>query len=368
MRVLIVDDSVVYRSQIKAALTNQSGIEVVGAASNGKIALEMLDQKPVDVMTLDMEMPVMNGIETLKALRAKGSKVKVIVFSSATRSGSEATLEALSNGAKDFIAKPDGSAVISGGAEELIRKDLLPKIRQFASSLANQSSAAPQPVMPAFARAEPVSLTSTAVSSQGLATYTKKDLATFIPSAIVIASSTGGPAAHDMIFKGLSGKLRCPVFIAQHMQPVFTTSFAKRLGSHAGLPSKEAKHGEVVANEIYVAPGDYHLSLGLANGKLTTLLDQGPQRNSVRPAADFLFETAAQIFGPKTMGIVLTGMGEDGLAGCKAVKAAGGGVMIQNQESCVVFGMPGAVHAAGAFDGQGDLTAIQTLLARMAFE
>lgn len=364
MRVLIVDDSVVYRSQIKAALANQSGIEVVGAASNGKIALEMLDQKPVDVMTLDMEMPVMNGIETLKALRAKGSRVKVIVFSSSTRSGSEATLEALSNGAKDFIAKPDGSSAISEAAEDLIRKDLLPKIRQFASSIASDSQASR--VMTPAAIVTPTPLTQSSIAAPS--TYTRKELSTFMPSAVVIASSTGGPAAHDAIFKGLSGKLRCPIFIAQHMPPVFTTSFAKRIGSHTNLPSKEAKHGEVVANEIYVAPGDYHLSLGLVNGKLTTLLDQGPQRNSVRPAADFLFETAAQIFGPKTMGIVLTGMGEDGLAGCRAVKAANGGVMIQNQESCVVFGMPGAVHAAGAFDGQGDLSAIQALLARMAFE
>lgn len=364
MKVLIVDDSVVYRSQIKAALAGQSGIEVVGAASNGKIALEMLEQKEVDVMTLDMEMPVMNGLETLRALRARGSKVKVIVFSSSTRSGSEATLDALGAGAKDFVAKPDGSATIGGGAEELIRKDLLPKLRQFlnAPSAGRLAPKVDAPVSPVVAA--PIF----GGTPAGPVSYPKKDLATFIPSVIVIASSTGGPAAHDAIFKGLSGKLRCPILIAQHMPPVFTTSFAKRLGAHANIPSKEAKHGEVLANEIYVAPGDYHLSLALVNGKITTLLDQGPQRNSVRPAADFLFETAAQIFGSKVMGIVLTGMGEDGLAGSKAVKSASGGILIQNQESCVVFGMPGAVHAAGAFDAQGDLEAIQKILARMAFE
>lgn len=189
-----------------------------------------------------------------------------------------------------------------------------------------------------------------------------------MPSAIVIASSTGGPAAHDTIFKGLKGKLRCPIFIAQHMPPVFTTSFAKRIGGHAQLPSKEAKHFEVVANEIYVAPGDYHMSLDLVNGQIMTRLDQGPQRNSVRPAADFLFESATKVYGSKLMGLVLTGMGEDGLDGARAIKTAGGGLMIQNQESCVVFGMPGAVHAAGAFDAQGDLMAIQSMLQRMAFE
>lgn len=353
MKVLIVDDSVVFRSKIKSALSGADGIEVVGSASNGKIALEMLDQKEVDVMTLDMEMPVLNGIETLKALREKNSKVKVIVFSSQTQSGSEATLEALHNGAKDFVAKPTGSGEFTQSAEDLIRKDLLPKLRQFdrPSAPAAPSRLVVTPTSPA-PRPTPGS-------------FGRKELSSFIPSAVVIASSTGGPSAHDAIFKGIQGKLRCPIFIAQHMPPVFTTSFAKRIGNHSGLPSKEAKHLEIVQNEIYIAPGDFHMSLGQVNGQIVTKLDQGPQRNSVRPAADFLFETAAQIFGPKTMGIVLTGMGEDGLDGSIAVKNAGGGIMIQNQESCVVFGMPGAVHAAKAFDGEGDLLAIQKLLSRM---
>lgn len=370
MKVLIVDDSVVYRSKIKAALSGADGIEVVGSASNGKIALELLEQKDVDLMTLDMEMPVMNGLETLKALRERGSKVKVIVFSSSTRSGSEATLDALSAGAKDFVAKPTGSGDFTDSAEELIRKDLLPKLRQFMntspSTLRSMSTQAPIDVRP------PVQLAPT--SAHGSQTvvprspYPKKELTSFMPSIVVIASSTGGPSAHDAIFKGLSGKLRCPILIAQHMPPVFTTSFAKRIGSHGGLPSKEAKHLETLANEIYVAPGDYHMSLDMVAGQIKTRLDQGPQRNSVRPAADFLFESAAKLFGPKVMGLVLTGMGEDGLAGAIAVKTAGGGMMIQNQESCVVFGMPGAVFNAGAFDTQGDLTSIQKLLSRMVFE
>ncbi|RYZ72312.1 MAG: response regulator, partial [Proteobacteria bacterium] len=208
MKVLIVDDSVVYRSQIKAALANQTGIEIVGAASNGKIALEMLEQKEVDVMTLDMEMPVMNGLETLRALRDRGSKVKVIVFSSSTRSGSEATLDALGAGAKDFVAKPDGSATIGGGAEELIRKDLLPKLRQFVNAPAPGRLAPRVDISPAPVVAAPSAFQA---PSQTLVNYSKKDLATFMPSVIVIASSTGGPAAHDAIFKGLSGKLRCPI-------------------------------------------------------------------------------------------------------------------------------------------------------------
>lgn len=351
MNVLIVDDSVVYRSKIKAALNGIEGIEVVGAASNGKIALEMIEQKQVDVMTLDMEMPVLNGLETLRALRERGSKVKVIVFSSSTRSGSEATLDALSAGAKDFVAKPSGSGDFTTAAEDLIRADLLPKLKQFMTRTPMQSQ-------PRIFQADPVAKTA----------YPRKELISFSPSAVVIASSTGGPAAHDVLFKGLSGKLRCPVFIAQHMPPVFTASFAKRIASHSGLPCKEAQHLDVVKNEIYVAPGDYHLSLGLTDGRLTTLLDQSPQRNSVRPAADYLFESAAKIFGQKTMGIVLTGMGEDGLDGSRAVKDAGGGIMIQNRASCVVFGMPGAVFSAGAFDEQGDLEAIQSLFARMVFE
>jgi two-component system chemotaxis response regulator CheB len=350
MKVLIVDDSLAYRSKIRAALSAVPWIEVVGSASNGKIALEMIEQKGVDLATLDMEMPVLDGISTLKALRQNNRRTKVIVFSSSTTRGSEATLDALAAGADDFVAKPASVAEGTISPEEIIRRDLLPKIEQFVGTRAESLL----PATPREVRQE--------------SAYLSKDLDTFIPSAIVIASSTGGPTAHDKIFGAMGGALRCPILIAQHMPPVFTAAFAKRLSEQSGLPCKEGVHGELVKEQVYVAPGDYHMTVKADPAGARIQLDKQPLRNSVRPAADFLFESAVKVYGAKCMGFVLTGMGEDGLAGAKALKAAGAGIMIQNQESCVVFGMPGAVFAAGALDAQGNLEEIRLRIKRMALK
>ncbi len=355
MRVLIVDDSVVYRSQIRAALEGEPLIEVVGVASNGKIALEMLEQKSVDVVTLDMEMPVLNGLETLKEIRAKNHNVKVIVFSSLTVRGSEAALDALTHGAQDFVTKPTGAEGSMSDAAAGIKRSLVPKILQF---LVNKESVA------APSRPAPVKDPIHQLPQQ----FLRKELATFHPSAVVIASSTGGPSAHEELFSALHGELRCPIFIAQHMPPVFTATFAKRIQQISGIPCAEGIQGEVVQNKIYVAPGDYHMTLGQVNGAITIQLDKKPQRNSVRPAADFLFESAAALYRGKCMSVVLTGMGEDGLDGARAVKAQGGGVMIQSEASCVVFGMPGAVWRAGLQDGVGALPEIHVALARMVLK
>lgn len=346
MNVLIVDDSAVYRAKIRSALAGVPWLNIVGSASNGQVALDLLDQHKVDLMTLDMEMPIMGGLETLRKLKERGSRTKVIVLSSSTRSGSESTMEALASGANDFMAKPTGEAG-TVDPEQLIRTDLLPKIRQFL-----RLDTVPH-------------VPSTAKRNES---WRPKDLQTFIPSVVVIASSTGGPSAHDLIFRGLKGVLRCPVLIAQHMPPVFTTALANRISNYNGLPCREGVHGEPLQNRIYVAPGDYHMTVANIQGQASIQLDQGPTRGSVRPAADNLFESVAQVFGAKCMGVVLTGMGEDGLAGSKAIKTNGGGIMIQSQESCVVFGMPGAVSAAGCFDGVGSPEEIYKLLARMVLK
>jgi two-component system chemotaxis response regulator CheB len=266
--------------------------------------------------------------------------------------GSEATLDALASGADDFVAKP----AWPGGAsspEDAIGRELLPKIRQFFREDSLASAPAVERMVPA-----------PAARSKLLG----KDLETFRPAALVIASSTGGPAAHDTIFRGMSGKLGRPIFIAQHMPPVFTTSFAKRIADISGLPCKEAVSGETVQNEIYVAPGDYHLTLAREGDRVVTRLDKESPRNSVRPAADSLFESASAIYGSRCMGFVLTGMGEDGLAGARQIKANGGGIMIQSEQSCVVFGMPGAVCAAGLYDAVGSLERVRTLIARMVLQ
>jgi len=341
VKVLIVDDSLAYQSKIKAALSSVPWLQVVATAHNGQEALQILDKQAIDLITLDMEMPILSGIDTLKKIRERQTRPKVIVFSSSTRQGSEKTLEALSLGANDFVAKP----VMTGATktpEQIIRDDLLPKIQQFL----------------------PISQRSQARRD----TFPAKHIETFIPSIIVLASSTGGPAAHDIIFRDLRGELRCPILIAQHMPPIFTETFAKRLSSYNNLPCFEAKDGEILKNQIYVAPGDFHMMLRKEVGITKIQLNKNATRNSVRPAADFLFESAAELYGPKCMGFVLTGMGEDARDGARAIKQHSGGIMIQNQESCVVFGMPGAVCSAGFFDSIGSLEDIKRQLYRMVLK
>lgn len=351
LRVLIVDDSVLFRSQIKAALQESPAIEVAGVANNGKIALEKLAQGSVDLVTLDMEMPEMGGLEALKAIRKAKYPVRVIIFSSRTTRGSEAALDALSAGADDFVAKPAAEAGINlQSAADRIRSELLPKIMQFMTAPPMMRAPAP----PGLASASPAP------------TFSRRDLGTFLPSCVVIGSSTGGPPALEHCLVGISPSPRIPIFIAQHMPPVFTASLAKRLQDSTGARAGEGLADELVSpGRIYVAPGDYHMTLKKTGNDVRIQIDQGPQRNSVRPAVDNLFEAAARVYGSRCLGVVLTGMGEDGRIGCRAIKEAGGGVMIQDKASCVVFGMPGAVYADGTYDGMGDTADIHKVLRRV---
>jgi two-component system chemotaxis response regulator CheB len=277
---------------------------------------------------------------------------KVIVLSAQTKAGAENTLAALRLGAVDFIAKPalDPKA---GSPAETIRAHLAPKVLQFAAQVS-----APLPRIAPVAPPAPSGQIATAAT----ASFAPVNWRTFSPAIVTIASSTGGPAALEQLFSQLRGPLACPILIAQHMPPVFTATLAERLARTSGLPVAEAQAGEpLVPGRVYMAPGDYHLRVSVS-GK-TINLDQGPQRNSVRPAADYLFESAAAAFGARTLGIVLTGMGADGRDGAVAIKKAGGAVVIQDRISCVVFGMPGAVAEARAQDQEENLAAIARRLA-----
>jgi two-component system chemotaxis response regulator CheB len=352
MRVLIVDDSVVFRSQIKAALDGVALIEVVGTANNGKIALQKLAQSSIDLVTLDMEMPEMGGLETIREIRKAKFPVRIIVFSAQTARGSAAALDALAAGADDLVAKPSGDGMNIENAAARIKEELLPKVLQFI----NPSERPRQAVADATAPPTPAKRS----------TYPTRDLNTFLPSVIVIGSSTGGPPVLEKILNELPKPLRIPILIAQHMPPVFTASLAKRIQDITGIEASEGKNDEEIqSNHIYVAPGGYHLTVKKEGTRISLKLDQNPPRNSVRPAVDTLFESAVKVYGTRTMAFILTGMGEDGLVGSSAIKQAGGGVMIQDKPSCVVFGMPGAVFAAGLFDQMGTPNQISSILKRM---
>lgn len=326
IRLLIVDDSVLFRSQIQLALKDCPEIEIVGTASHGKIALDKLAVNEIDLMTLDLEMPVLDGIETIKVMKEKNLKTKVIMFSSASRSGAEKTFEAMRLGAIDFVAKPQmDEAQPHLSPSDKIKEILLPKILSLFGI--NETR---KPFIP---KSESINLDH------------------FRPEVLVIASSTGGPNALVEFCEQLIEIIPYPILIAQHMPPVFTASLAERLGVVSGKVSREAVHGEILhPNQIYVAPGNFHMRVVGEKSLPMVKLDQADQRNYVRPCADYLFESVAAVFGKNTLGIVLTGMGKDGADGCHRIKQHGGMVFIQDEATSVVFGMPGAVFEAHKFD------------------
>lgn len=353
IKVLVVDDSVVFRTQISSALSKCPQIQVVGTAANGSIALQKLKQLSVDVMTLDMEMPGMSGIDVLKEIRQASIPVHVIIFSSQTQRGAEAAISALEAGADDIVAKPSGEGLTLETAGKAIEEALIPKVLQFNSESANMDFE--------FDRknSEPLPNVAKRISP-------KQDLTQFSPKVLVIGSSTGGPAALEKIFQHITAPLNIPVMIVQHMPPVFTGVLAKRLSEICGVPASEATSGEVLkSNHIYVAPGDYHMVCEKVGSEIRVVIHQKPQRNSVRPAVDYLFESASELFNNTCLGIVLTGMGEDGLIGAKAIRERGGAVAIQDKESSVVFGMPGAIFQADEYDQIGNLEIIASIVRRV---
>lgn len=343
MKVLVVDDSLTFRSQIKNALSNHASIEVVGTSVNGQDALDkIVGGLDVDLITLDLEMPKLTGLQFLAKLSELGIKKKVIVFSATTKKGSEDTLAAMRLGALDFVTKPSGDGLTIETAAQRIRDELQPKILQF--------------------------LQDTTVASKiekPQAKTVKKQIQTFYPTMVVIGSSTGGPMALAKLFSGIEGQLKVPICIVQHMPPLFTATLAEQIMRITGIEAKEASNGEPLENKIYVAPGDFHLNIKENGGKKFLELNQLEKRNSVRPAVDFLFESASEIYKDKLLGVVLTGMGEDGLDGCRRIKEKNGGVMIQNKESCVVFGMPGAVFQAELHDSISDIDEMKKHIRRM---
>ncbi len=339
IRVLIVDDSSVYRAQIRQALSELTEAEVAGSAPNGRAALDILEQMTVDLILLDLEMPIMDGISTLREIQRKKLPVKIVLFASSSKRGAEATFEALRLGASDFIAKPSGADVtqLAGGdsPSAKIRSVLEPCL---------------EALFPIEMRTSPASAQEAVEEVSNVRVLWE----TFQPAVIVVGSSTGGPGALERMFTRLKAPISCPILLAQHMPPIFTATLAENLQKWSGIPAREATHGETaLPNHIYVAPGGYHLRLGGTRSKPILLLDQGPPENFVRPAVDPLFRSAADLVGEKCLAVVLTGMGSDGRLGAIRVKERRGAVLTQNEESCVVYGMPGAVKSNGVSDGEG---------------
>lgn len=341
IRVLVVDDSVVVRRLVTGALATDPRIEVVGVAANGQIAQNKVEQLRPDVVTMDIEMPVMNGIEAVRALRAARYRMPIIMFSTLTERGAVATLDALAAGATDYVAKPSGVGSLQQSLEQ-VAGELVPRIKALAARRTPRTGPAPRTGAPAAASvpARP------AAASAGL--RTRPVAGAGHVRAVVIGSSTGGPEALTKVLGGLTAPLPVPVVVVQHMPPVFTTQLAARLDRTGKSRVVEAAGGERLApGTVHLAPGDIHLRVVEAEGGVMTQLDHGPPVNFCRPSVDVLFRSAAEVYGGGLLAVVLTGMGADGKGGAAAIGDAGGLVMVQDEPTSVVWGMPGAVANAG---------------------
>jgi len=322
IRVLVVDDSVVIRKLLCETLSQDEDLDVIGSASDGHIALAKIAQMRPDLITLDVEMPVMNGLQALASLRKLYPRLPVIMFSTLTERGASATLEALTLGASDYATKPSQTGGFDVAADR-IRLELIPKIK----ALGRRATYALRetPALP------------------------KADIGEHSPIEIVaIGTSTGGPNALAEVLPRIPKDFPVPLVVVQHMPPTFTRLLAERLSRLSAIPIREGRAGMALApGEAWIAPGDFHMKI-LRAGKRTILnLNQSPPENSCRPSVDVMFRSVAEAYGGKVLGVIMTGMGSDGVLGARAIRDAGGEIIVQDEASSVVWGMPGLVHASG---------------------
>lgn len=315
-------------------LARDAELEVAGSAANGKIALQKIPQINPDLITLDVEMPEMDGLETLREIRKTYPKLSVIMFSTLAAKGAITTLDALTQGATDYVTKPANVGSISEGINRL-ETELIPKIKIHCRHLRTN----PAPVYdPKYvSRLNPDALTSRARTSA--------------IEILCIGTSTGGPNALAEVFHSFPGNFPIPIVVVQHMPPMFTAMLAERLTAHTAVKFCEGREGEVLRPGCgYIAPGGKHMEVRRTGTTVMTHLHEGPPENSCRPAVDVLFHSAVEAYGPATLGVILTGMGQDGVRGCELIRERHGQVLAQDEASSVVWGMPGSVVQANLAD------------------
>jgi len=325
IRVFVVDDSAVIRRLLTEVLSAEREIEVAGTAANGSLALEKLAPANPDLVTLDIEMPGMDGLATLVEIRKRYPRLPVIMFSTLTERGASATLEALARGASDYVTKPT-NAHSADEARERVRGELIAKIRSLC--VVRESPAQPIAALPRSAPRLRARI-----------------------EIVAIGTSTGGPNALGEVIPKIPGDFPVPIVIVQHMPPVFTRLLAERLNKLGRLAVHEGEEGRTPRpGEVWIAPGDYHMTLARRGPEVVMAMNQDPPENCCRPAVDVLFRSVAGVYGSSALGVVLTGMGSDGTSGAQKIRDAGGEIFAQDEASSVVWGMPGSVVAARQAD------------------
>ena len=336
-RVMVVEDSLVIRGLIARILEADPRIAVVTTVANGKLAVDALERHDVEVVVLDIEMPVMDGLTALPLLMKADPHLQVIMASTLTRRNAEISLRAMAAGAADYIAKPTSSREVTGADEfkrELVAKVLAYGQRRRRSHPRPRSAERPETVGRTVAPPQRQAIVLRPPASSPVA-------------AIGIGSSTGGPQALAKLVAGLDA-LRQPIFVTQHMPATFTAIFAEHLARATGVGCSEAVDGEPVRpGHVYIAPGGLHMTVGVRGGRMVIVLDDGPRENFCKPSVDPLFRSLAEVYRDRVLGVMLTGMGYDGAAGAKALVDAGSTIVAQDEASSVVWGMPGAVARAG---------------------
>jgi two-component system chemotaxis response regulator CheB len=327
IRILIVDDSVLIRRLVADTFSDDHDLEVVGTAGDGRIGLAKIAQLHPDLITLDVEMPVMNGMETLVEVRKLYPKLPVVMFSALTEHGAAAALDAFSLGASDYATKPNTGTPAESIAA--IRAELIPKIKALCDGQLKKV---------------------TTIVAPRQATPVRRPLQRRI-EIVTIGTSTGGPNALAEVLPKIPKNFPVPIVLVQHMPPIFTRLLADRLAASCEIPVHEASAGVIVSpGHAWIAPGDYHMRLKRAGTGWRLELNQDPPENSCRPAVDVLFRSVAEVCGADALGVVMTGMGSDGVIGAQCIRQKGGEVIIQDEASSVVWGMPGLVYASGQAD------------------
>jgi two-component system chemotaxis response regulator CheB len=347
IRVMVVDDAVVVRGLFARWVEAEPDLELAASLRGGREAVEQITRADPDVVVLDVEMPELDGIAALPLLLARKPDLVVIMASTVTRRNAEISLRALSLGAADYIPKPSSTREVTLSVN--FRRELIEKIRQLGLRARRLRSLPPPPsaptaavLRPAFAPVQPAAVAEPR-------DIVLRAMPVTPPRVLLIGASTGGPQALNSVIARIRGVLeRAPVLITQHMPPTFTIILAEHLARLSKWPVREAVDGEEInAGHVYIAPGGRHMKVARRDGVAVAALDDGEPVNFCKPSVDLLFASAAQVWGSKAMGLVLTGMGADGLNGARALVAAGGNVLAQDEASSVIWGMPGQVAQAG---------------------
>lgn len=361
---MVVDDSALYRQLVRNVLRGVSEVEVVGVACSGREALEKIPEMQPDLLTLDVQMPEMNGLELLHEIKRRRLPIKSIMLSSLTAHGAQVTTDALLAGAFDFIQKPNSPDANTNRQqlEELLAEKINAFLQSRSATMPSHKRRTSSPSLTGLPNEDSTAQSTRDASSTALIRVNRTERI----DAVIIGTSTGGPIALREVIPRLPATIGVPVFVVQHMPPKYTQTLAVRIGEVSQIPVHEATQGmKVEPNHVYIAPGGLHMGIDLQRGKPVIRTSDDPPEHNCRPAVDYTLRSAASIYHGNLLGVILTGMGHDGTEGCRLIKQLGGSVLAQHPDGCIVYGMPKVVVEEQLADRVAPIEKIASWIVRM---